>query len=1243
MTAPQQTLVSCLFDLDRRERTGRRPVQFFQDNCHYVLGLELPLVLYLDPDLLEWAAAVRERAGLSHLTLMVARPLEELRLHRDLDAIGSLPTFLNSDPNKDTVLHQLIEWSKFDLLDEVMAEDPFESDHFCWIDFGVGHVARPPERFPLPTQKVGVLEMRAVAPDEITDRRLFYQFERRRIAGGFFRGGRAKLSELCEAFRAELSAALAQGVRPNEQSVLSYLSAERHDLFDFYYGDYPSILANWDLIRGDADTVLLNLVHCRAHGLQARAVDIAARVGASIDAGVLSLSEEQADLLHGGVGPEHTGNESPPLVSVIVAVHNGEATLERAVRSVLDQTWTDLEVVIVDDGSTDGSAAIAQRLAQKNNRVRLIRRSVASGGPATPRDEGIGASSSRYVALLDQDDFWMPDKLARQLPLFESQDAAVVYCDALHEQADGGFARTLHGDKLPEGDILTQLVRGCVVPAITAVIRRDWLERTGRFDRHGLVGADEYYYWLRISLSGGRFAAVQEPLAVHSWSPDGLGHSRAYECFESWHRLWAALAEEFPDSSDEFLPGNYLPYVRNGEAVRSATVALCMIVRNEGTIIERCINSVRPLISHWVICDTGSTDDTVTKLEAGLDGIPGELHHRPWKDFATNRNELLGLAKGTADYLLLLDADMTLSQTGPLRPLAADAYLVRQNDAVEYWVPRLVRGELEWRYEGATHEYLVAPDGSTEERLTGLYVLHHGDGGARSVKLERDRGLLERRLEEAPEDERTHFYLAQTYEGLGDTRRAIDLYRRRGALGGWEEEAWYATYRAASLEAAEDWDRGVAALLAAWGRRPTRVEPLYELARGYRFRELHELAQLFATKALEIAKPPDDILFIHHSAYEWGVLFEWSIAAYWVGQVQESLEASDSLLERELPADIVPYVRHNRRVALSALGLTESGRPPSFPIASTEDLRRLDELAGETRIGEIVLDIESPWPQFNPSIAADGDGFRMLVRTANYFEEDGVYHGVDESDDTTTRTRNYLVSLDSTLSITDVWPVKDRSDHGGRYESPVVGFEDCRLFAVDGRWYASATSREGNPDHRCEQVLLTFDGAQVTTARVLAGPDTMRDEKNWMPAVGPDGLRFVYSCDPTVVLRCDPRSGVLEISHEHPGSAAAGGFRGGSQGVAVEGGTLFVTHEVTAFGRRRVYSHRFVLFDKTWELTAASPPFCFLDATVEFCAGMAPYGDKLVLSFGARDDTAHLAVVDRSRALATLAPLTEAT
>ena len=108
------------------------------------------------------------------------------------------------------------------------------------------------------------------------------------------------------------------------------------------------------------------------------------------------------------------------------------------------------------------------------------------------------------------------------------------------------------------------------------------------------------------------------------------------------------------------------------------TIALCMIVRNEAAILPRCLRSVRPLIDAWVICDTGSSDGTQEVIARELADVPGELHETTWVDFGHNRSELLELARGGADYLLLLDADMTVRVDATLPELSADAYLLRE-------------------------------------------------------------------------------------------------------------------------------------------------------------------------------------------------------------------------------------------------------------------------------------------------------------------------------------------------------------------------------------------------------------------------------------------------------------------------------------------------------------------------------------------------------------------------------------
>src|SRR5437016_8062503 len=158
------------------------------------------------------------------------------------------------------------------------------------------------------------------------------------------------------------------------------------------------------------------------------------------------------------------------------------------------------------------------------------------------------------------------------------------------------------------------------------------------------------------------------------------------------------------------------------------TVCLVMIVKDESAVIRRCLESVKALINYWVICDTGSTDDTRRIIQETLAGMPGELHLAPWIDFGHNRTQALKLARGKADYHLLLDADMTLNMSGDFKTaLTADAYLVRYTGPMDYWVERVVSDRHEWEYAGPAHEYIRSQTAKTRVKLADLSVTHHGD------------------------------------------------------------------------------------------------------------------------------------------------------------------------------------------------------------------------------------------------------------------------------------------------------------------------------------------------------------------------------------------------------------------------------------------------------------------------------------------------------------------------------------
>lgn len=351
-----------------------------------------------------------------------------------------------------------------------------------------------------------------------------------------------------------------------------------------------------------------------------------------------------------------------------------------------------------------------------------------------------------------------------------------------------------------------------------------------------------------------------------------------------------------------------------------------MIVKNEARVIRRCLESVRPWIDAWLIVDTGSTDGTQALVRETLKDLPGELVERPWKNFGFNRSEAIQLAGKRADYLLFIDADEQWHVPEGFRwpELEKDCYhILHRFGEMEYQRATLAATRLPWRFEGVLHEYLHAPVGYSLETLAGPWI-HVNPDGARSQdpdKFLKDVAILEEALRESPEDRRCTFYLAQSCRDAGLLERSLEVYRKRAAMGGWDEEVWYALLQAALLEErlGKEPPEVVAAYLNAYQHRPTRPETLGHLARYCRLNQQHHLAHLFAERAKEIP-PTTDLLFVDPSFAAWRNLDEYSIACYWSGRHRESEAACLRLLaEGQLPLAERPRVEANLAFARAAL------------------------------------------------------------------------------------------------------------------------------------------------------------------------------------------------------------------------------------------------------------------------------------------------------------------------------------
>jgi glycosyltransferase involved in cell wall biosynthesis len=377
------------------------------------------------------------------------------------------------------------------------------------------------------------------------------------------------------------------------------------------------------------------------------------------------------------------------------------------------------------------------------------------------------------------------------------------------------------------------------------------------------------------------------------------------------------------------------------QAPRRQKICLSMIVKNEAPVICRCLESVRPLIDYWIIVDTGSIDGTQDVIREFFHDVPGELHERPWVDFAHNRSESLVLARSHGDYSLIIDADdvLELPPGFKLPYLNADSYTVEiRHKEQRYWRPQLVRNAIAWRYEGVLHEFLSCADKNgrrvfaenrTQKRLPGVRIQMSEEGARRRQSAEeryrRDATVFESALQTETDPflvSRYKFYLAQSYLDAGDKQKALQAYQERSKLGGWDQEVFISLYRSANLKAEldfDDYDDVIETYLQAHSVCRNRAETLHGASRYCRIKQRFQQGYDLAKRALQI-RLPDDGLFLEEWIYEYGVVDEYAVNAYWIGKYDECLKACRKILGlANIPEDLRKRVQANAGFASQKL------------------------------------------------------------------------------------------------------------------------------------------------------------------------------------------------------------------------------------------------------------------------------------------------------------------------------------
>jgi len=381
-----------------------------------------------------------------------------------------------------------------------------------------------------------------------------------------------------------------------------------------------------------------------------------------------------------------------------------------------------------------------------------------------------------------------------------------------------------------------------------------------------------------------------------------------------------------------------------------------MIVKNEAHVIRRCLDSLKDYVDFILIHDTGSTDGTIQTIlkwaeENDMDQAMF-VYDATWQDFAHNRSLVMAdLARRFPefDYGFMVDADNVFvpsvtpeefrSQLG-----SQEFFNVEVHTGIHaHTVPLIYRNrQTPYQYKGVLHEFLDRKGGTTG--TTSGFHLDQIQDSARNQnprKYQDDAAVLVKALATETDPQmrsRYQFYLAQSYRDANELYLAVDAYEERAALGGWDQEVFYcylsigrifigfANHPNANEEARDHYEAmAIDSFLRAYQACPYRAESMHELAQYYRSKGMWNLAFLYASIGVQIPVPPNP-LFIRRDVYDWAMLDELAIAAFYTGKYPLARETNAMLLARweRLPVEERPRIFKNLQLTNEKIHNTPS-------------------------------------------------------------------------------------------------------------------------------------------------------------------------------------------------------------------------------------------------------------------------------------------------------------------------------
>jgi tetratricopeptide (TPR) repeat protein len=449
--------------------------------------------------------------------------------------------------------------------------------------------------------------------------------------------------------------------------------------------------------------------------------------------------------------------------------------------------------------------------------------------------------------------------------------------------------------------------------------------------------------------------------------------------------------------------------------------------------------------------------------------------------------------------------------------------------------------------------------------------------------------------------------LANSYFDSGKFEDAIETYKKRIQIGGWEQEVWYSYYRIGlAYKNIGKIEEAIAAWLDGYNLLPNRIENLYEIIQHYRILNKCKVAHAFykiAKESLQKAVDKDSYLFLNNDMYTYKLEYELSILSCYLGI-------------NNINDQVITIFNHCNEQYLidNTLSNMKFYKDILKPLA-TFDL--------STSLNHTIANKERTFKSSSSCIIPNlsGNGYIMNMRLVNYIiGSNGCYHNCDD----------YIISVNKYIELSRDFKIVNEKLIDSLFDDRrYIGIEDVRIFKGPENIFFMGTALHQNGNIGISSGIYNKDSEYMESVEIKPSFSNSNCEKNWVFVNIENEMSIIYQWYPLQICKINNSTRTLDLVRKDDNMPKIfKHMRGSTSGAEFNNEIWFITH-IVSYEQPRHYYHLFVVFDKSMKLLRYSSPFKFQEECIEYCIGLIVEEDRVIVPYSSWDRTTKIGIYDK--------------